>query len=229
MIKKILLFLIPFLITTFLVVGYFKLTQKISTINIPSLPNISFSDLVKVSRFSLSKAPSESLVGDITNMQGIVKFQDRVATESAILTSPIVDVQQGESFETGSNGSFGLAFPSLSDNPKAEITVSPNTNLNIVQTLPADLVFSQTTGVAEYRKLADIPVTIRSLHLLIEDDGDITITLDDSAPFVTVVVNSGSATVAYNNISNISRVLTVNAGQKLTFNDHTRRVVIKNN
>jgi len=75
--------------------------------------------------------------------------------------------------------------------------------------------------------LADIPVTIRSLHLLVENNGDITVTLDGAAPFVTVAVNSGSAIVAYNNINDVSRMWTVNAGQKLTFNDYYRRVVIK--
>ena len=103
MTKRILLFLIPFLITAAAVVGYFKVTQKISSINIPNLPSISFSDLVKLSRFSLEKAPSQSLVGTMTLMSGEVEYTNRLATESAKLNSAI-DIQQGENLSTGSDG-----------------------------------------------------------------------------------------------------------------------------
>jgi hypothetical protein len=219
--KKIILFLIPFLVTIVVVVGYFKLTQKISTISIPSLPSVSFSDLVKLSRFSLEKAPSESLVGTITSMTGDVEYESRVATEAAKINSPVA-VQQGESLSTGPDGNLVLIFDKV-----AEVDISANTSIAVVQTLPADVVFSQSTGAAEYKKLAEIPVTIRSYHLLIENDGDVSVSVNPLKPIVTVSVSSGSATFAYNNINNVSRVLTVTSGKKLTFNDGTRRVVVK--
>jgi hypothetical protein len=219
--KKIILFLFPFLITAALVVGYFKLIQKISTITIPNIPSVSFSDLVKLSRFSLSKAPSQSLVGTITSMSGDVEYESRVATEAAKIYSP-VPVQQGESLTTGANGKLILSFEKA-----VEIDISSDTSIGVVQTLSADMVFSQNTGRAEYIKLTDIPVTIRSYHLLIENNGDVTVSVDKIKPIVTVSVNSGSATFAYNNINNISRVLIVISGKKLIFNDGTRRVVVK--
>jgi hypothetical protein len=219
--KKIFLFLVPFLITLVAVVGYFKLTQKISKINIPNVPTVSFSDLVKFSRFSLEKAPSQSLVGTITSMSGEVEYESRIATEAAKINSP-VQVQQGESLKTGLDGKLVLSFDKV-----AEIDISSDTLVGIVQTLPADMVFSQNSGTAEYKKLADTPVTIRSLHLLIENNGDVTVSIDKIKPIITVTVNSGTATFAYNNIDNISRVLTLESGKKLTFNDDTRRVVVK--
>ncbi len=219
--KKVLLFLIPFLITTVAVVGYFKLSQKISKINIPNIPSVSFSDLVKFSRFSLEKAPSQSLVGSITSMSGEIGYEARLATESAKINSP-VQVQQGESLTTGLSGKLVLTFDKA-----VEINMSSDTSVGIVQTLPADMVFSQNTGTVEYKKLANIPVSIRSYHLLIENNGDVTISIDKVKPIITVTVNSGAATFAYNNIDNISRVLTLESGKKLTFNDDTRRVVTK--
>jgi hypothetical protein len=219
--KKAVLFLIPFLITIIAVVGYFKLTQKISTISIPNIPSVSFSDLVKFSRFSLEKAPSQSLVGSITSMTGDVEYESRLATEAAKIVSP-VPIQQGESLSTGADGKLILTFEKA-----AELGIFPDTSVGIVQTLPADIVFSQSSGTAEYKKLAGIPVTIRSYHLLIENNGDVLVSIDKTRPIVTVKVNSGSATFAYNNISNISRVLTVHAGKTLTFNDGTRRVVVR--
>jgi hypothetical protein len=219
--KRAILFLIPFLITTVLVVGYFKLTQKITAIKIPSLPSVSFSDLVKFSRFSLDKAPSQSLVGVITSMNGEVKHEKRLATESAKINSP-VPIQQGESLTTGVDGNLVLTFEKA-----AEIIISSDTSVGIIQTLPADLVFSQSSGTVEYKKLASLPVSIRSLHLLIENEGDITVSVDKIYPYVTVTINSGSATFAYNNVNNISRVWKFDAGTTLIFNDDTRRVALK--
>lgn len=219
--KKIILFTIPFLITVTAVVGYFKLTQKISSISVPNLPSVSFSDLVKFSRFSLEKAPSQSLVGVITLMIGEVGHEGRLATESAKINSP-VPIQQGEGLLTGIDGSLILTFEKA-----VEINMSDSTSIGIIQTLPTDMVFSQKLGTAEYKKLADIPVSVRSRHLLIKNDGDITVTVDGLKPIITVLVNSGSATFAYNDKNNISNVLTIEAGKILTFNDDTRRVVLK--
>jgi hypothetical protein len=217
--KKILLFLIPFLMTASAVVVYFKITRKISSISIPNLPSVSFSDLVKLSRFSLEKAPSTSLVGTITLMEGEVGHEGRLATESAKINSP-VPIQQGEGLSTGIDGKLILTFEKA-----VEIDMSGSTSIGIIQTLPADMVFSQKLGTVEYKKLTDIPVSIRSRHLLIENDGDITVTVDELKPIITVSINSGSATFAFNNKDNISNVLTVESGKTLTFNDDTRRMV----
>jgi hypothetical protein len=219
--KKFFLFIIPFLITALAVVGYFKVTQKISSISVPNLPSVSFSDLVKFSRFSLEKAPSQSLVGTITSMSGEVGHEGRLATESAKINSP-VPIQQGESLSTGVDGSLILTFEKA-----VEINISSETSIGIIQTLPQNLVFSQTLGSAEYKKLTDIPVSVRSRHLLIKNDGDVTVSINKLKPIVTVLVNSGSATFAYNNESNTSKVLEVKAGKTLIFNDDTRRVVLK--
>lgn len=221
--KKVLLFLIPFLIALVAVVGYFKITQKLSSINVPSLPSVSFSDLVKLSRFSLEKAPSASLVGVIKSMEGEVMHEERLATESAKINIPI-PIQQGESLSTGVDGKIILTFEKA-----AELTISSETKVGIIQTLPADLVFSQSTGSVNYVKLANIPVSVRSYHLLIKNDGDITVSVDTDfpKPIITVIVNSGSVTVAYNDKENISQVLTVDEGQTLSFNDGTRKVVVK--
>jgi hypothetical protein len=219
--KRVFLFIIPFLIMTIAVIGYFKLTQKISTISIPTLPSISFSDIVKLSRFSLEKAPSESLVGSMSGMIGDVEYEGRTATEAAKINSP-VEVQQGESLSTGTDGKLVLTFEKT-----AEVDISPNTFIAIIQTLPADVVISQSAGIVEYKKLADIPVTIRSYHLLVENGGDITISIDKIKPIVTISVNSGSATFAYNNIHDVSQVLNLVSGKKLIFNDSTRKVVTK--
>src|SRR5258708_40366052 len=50
--------------------------------------------------YSVENAPSESMHGTITKMSGNIKWESRVATEAAaITTSPVL--QQGEEINTG--------------------------------------------------------------------------------------------------------------------------------
>ena len=217
--KRIILFLVSLMIAAVAVVVYFKITQKISTISVPVIPSVSFSDLVKFSRFSLEKAPTQSLVGKILVLEGEVKHEGRLSKDSEKIDT-LKDIQQGEGLETGEDGRVILSFDKIS-----EVTIFSDTSLSIIQTLPADLVFSQNKGSAQFKKIADTPVSIRSLHLLIENKGDVKVSVDKLKPIVKVEILSGSATVAYNNINNDTRVLDLEKGETLTFNDDTRRVV----
>lgn len=208
------------------IVGYFILTQKISTITIPTLPSISFSDLIKFSRFSLDKAPSTSLVGSITSMTGDVFFEPRLATESAKIVAPI-SIQQGESFSTGINGNLILNFKDAT-----EVVLENDSGIDVIQTLPADLVFRQTLGTVDYKKIGTYPVSIRVGHLLVENEGDLKISFTGNgqskdSPVTTVIVINGTATIAYNNLNNDSRMVNLTTGQILEFNEGNRRVVLK--
>lgn len=221
MIKKILLFLIPLVIAAIVVLIYFKVNQKISNITIPNIPSVSFNDFIKFSRFSLDKAPSESLVGEITSLTGEVKYETRNATEAAIIKNP-VKVQQGESLYTGSDGNVNLLFVKA-----LEIAIFPNTSLSVIQTLPVNLVFVQKSGLVRYKKLANNTISIRALHLLIENKGEIEVSVDREKMLVNIKVLSGTADLAYNNVNNDTRTVTLEAGKSLIFNDGTRRVVLE--
>ncbi len=221
--KYLLLFLIPALLVAVGIVVYFKVNQKISALKIPNLPSITLNDVIKFSRFSLEKAPSLTLVGSITSMTGEVNYEQRLATESARIDKP-VNVQQGEILETGADGSLILNFKDT-----AEVAMNALTKVNIAQTLPADVVFVQTKGIAGYKKLSAVPVSVRALHLLIENGGEIKVSINDKRPIITVVAINGAAQIAYNNLNNDTRLIGLNEGQTLTFNDGTRRAVIKNN
>lgn len=220
-VKLVSLFLIPLVIATVLVIGYFKLTNKISTVSLPQVPSISFSDLIKFSRFSLDKAPSQSLVGTINSMSGEVLYEPRLASESARITSP-QEVQQGESLSTGIDGKIILNFKDA-----IEINLENNSGVNVIQTLPADLVFKQTLGSVIYKKLGTYPISIRVGHLLIEDGGEVKISFTKDSPITTVTIVNGSAIVAYNNLNNDSRMVNLTTGQILEFNEGNRRVVLK--
>lgn len=193
---------------------YFEVAWWVPKVKAPSIGSI-----INFSNFSLVNAPSESLRGNITYMTGDTKWESRIATEAAVITKPVT-VQQGESLETGIDGEINLTFDKA-----AWIYMAPDTSLGVVQTLPADLVFSQNNGSVEYKKLAALPLTVRVLHLLIENGGDIKVSIDKDLPVITTEIVSGSATFAYNDINNTSQVLTLKTGQKFVFNDDTRQAV----
>lgn len=213
--KYVLIFLFPFLITFSAVFFYFRLKDTIT------IPTVSIKKLIGSSDFSLEVAPSESLKGTIATMSGEVKWENRVATEAAVLKN-FVGVEQGESLETGKDGVITVQF-----SDKAKITLGASSHVEIVQTLPVDLVFFQTLGQIEYIKTGDSNVSIRIKHLLIENAGDIEVLIDKVKPIVQVSVKSGSAKLAYNDSDNISQIVEVLNGETAAFNDDSRQVVIK--
>lgn len=221
MIKKILLFTITMVISFTSVISYSFLTKRMSKVILPQIPSISFSDLIKFSRFSLDKAPSNSLVGVITTMSGEVLYESRMATESAVITKS-QEIQQGESVSTGNDGKLIINFKDA-----VEIILEDNSGVNIIQTLPANLVFKQTLGFVTYKKIGTYPVSIRVGHLLIENKGEIKISFTKDSPITTILIINGSATIAYNNLNNVSKVVKLEAGQSLQFNEGNRQVVTK--
>ncbi len=221
--KYLLLFFIPFVLVTISIVAYFRLSGKFSNFIVPPLPSISLNDVIKFSRFSLEKAPSETLVGSITQMSGEIKYEPRLATESARIEKP-VNIQQGDILETGTDGSLTLNFKNVT-----EVLMDAETMVNVVQTLPANLVFWQTKGAAEYKKLSTSPVSVRALHLLIEPSSEIKVSFDTEKPVITVTSITGKTTIAFNNLNIDTRVINLEEGSILTFNDATRRTSITSN
>jgi len=188
---------------------------------VPSISPVSTNSPNLFSNFSLEDAPSESLRGQITKMKGNIDWQGRTATEAAGISAPIT-IQQGENLITEAGGSLTLVFQNA-----CSLNFSEKTEIDIIQTLPADIVFSQVSGVAEYSKTGSYPIDIRTSTLLTELMGDATISRNPLKPIVTVFVKSGSAIVAYNDLKYISHEVTINAGQTYTFNYGTRRGVAR--
>jgi len=203
------------------ILGFFVLkniNKKLPVILTPTIISIATpSD----SNFSLENAPSESLRGQITKMIGNIDWQGRTATESARIVSPI-SIQQGENLITEENATLSLNFPNI-----CTVNFSPKTEIDVIQTLPAGLVFTQITGVGEYIKTGDDSVSVRSLNLLTEVDGDSLISINPKKPIITLSIKSGSIVAAYNDLKYNSHEVTVTAGHTYTFNSSTRRGVAK--
>ena len=172
--------------------------------------------------FSLDEPPSQSLKGLITNLDGDVRILGRTATEEASLNSPTVSVQQGENYITGDDGELSIIFKNA-----VELDMDQNSEVDVIQTIPAGIVFSQINGEVSYKKIGDYPVTVRTSYLLTEIDGDVAITRDTDNFLVAIKINSGSVTFAYNDKDYISRVIEAEEGQVFSFNYDTRQGVLK--
>lgn len=221
--KYILIFLVPFILTTLGILMYFSFRGKLSGVKIPDIPNLPIADLIKLSRFSLEKPPSQSLVGSITKISGEVSYEPRLATESSALKE-ITQVRQGDLFETGGDGALTILFDSV-----AEIKMGAETSVNVIQTLPVNLVFSQTKGSVEYEKLGQLPISIKAGRMLVEQDGLIKVVFNEEDSEISVTVVAGSVIIAYNNLKNESQLIKVSAGRTFIFNNTQRRGIVVSN
>lgn len=175
----------------------------------------------KKSVFSLEQAPSSTLHGTIASMSGDIRFQGRMATEAAVIMTP-VDIQQGEKLVLGDKSSLSLVFQGA-----CTVGLSANTVMEIVQTLPATIVFSQTGGTGTYEKTGEYAISVRTKNTVVENNGTIIISFSEEKPVTEFTQKSGTSTVAFNDASFVSHEVTVSAGHIYTFNYDTRKGVLK--
>lgn len=165
-----------------------------------------------VSSFSMEDAPSDALKGKIASMSGEVLWQSRVASEPARLDQP-QEILQGENIVTRNTGSVALNF-----NDAAIITIDPDSELDIVQTLPANLVMTQKSGSILYQKPGIVPVSVKTGGLLVnQEEGTMRITFDVQQATVTVNVTEGKARVAHTDEEDTSVVREVTSGDSFVY------------
>lgn len=171
--------------------------------------------------YSYALPPSEALTGSVLAFKGDVKWLSRTATQSAAFILPQA-ITQGESLVTGLDSRVKIDFASV-----ATVEASQNTNLEFIQTLPAALVLRQNQGQADYSQNSSVPIDIRSNFLLLRlAAAHLTLTIHPTGAYTTGVVFTGSVTLAYNDLQQVSRASTVLAGNSFTLNNQTRRLVI---
>lgn len=169
--------------------------------------------------FSIIDPPSMVLKGIITSMSGEVKWQSRVASESAPLLEPQT-IQQGEDLETAEDGQMTVEFEDY-----LKIDILENSKVSFAQTLPANIVLAQTDGSVNYTKTGSVPVTIRSKRLLIDiQDGKTSVFIEEDKPIIKIRVESGSAKLAYNDRQYVSQIMIVEEDESVIYNDELRTV-----
>lgn len=214
MIKNIFIFIASTLIAgTVVVLSYLLIIPKKIQILKPFSPE---------TFFSIENAPSQSITGEVASISGNIAWKSRTANFAVPIDSAI-KLQQGEEIEAQNNGKANITFPNT-----VEITVFSNTQINFIQSLRANFVIEQKQGIVEYKKIGDIPISIRALDILINiEKGTCNISLDNDTSDIIIRVSSGSATAAFNNTSNNTSIITINEGKQYLINNNTKIGKIK--
>ncbi len=166
--------------------------------------------------FSIENPPSETLKGSILARSGVIRWQSRVATEPAVLDNPR-PIQQGESVSTDDSGKITIEFKDA-----CLLTVSPESKIEFLQTLPDHLVLAQPAGTVTYHNTAVRPVAVRSRHLLAEIQGDATLAVNPVTSS-TVITVSREVTVAFNDTDFVTVKKTLTTG-RYEYDDEERTI-----
>ncbi len=114
---------------------------------------------------------------------------------------------------TKANGKMTVAFAD-----SETMTILPNSEIDIIQTLPANIVISQPQGTIQYKRSGNVPFSINAQSLLINhNQGSLTISVDKKNQTTTVMVQNGTAQLAYADTDQTSHVVTVSQGQSFVY------------
>ncbi len=173
-----------------------------------------------ISPFSVDTPPSESLSGTLATMSGIVLWESRSATNPVVIHAP-QKLQQGESLLTAT-GSATIDFPGI-----VQAVLAKDTQMNIIQTLPASFVLQQTKGSAVFTIASGVtPVSLRAMDLLIStSSATISLTVDAKKAEVGVHVQEGSVHLAYEDTNFVTQLMTLQKGQTFYFNNNTKKQI----
>lgn len=172
----------------------------------------------ELTKFSLEQAPADSIRGEIISLNGEVEWQSRTATEPGQLPGGI-KIQQGEKLVTKADGNMAIKLASA-----GTVTIFPDSELEVIQTLPINLVFNQLKGKAQYLVNGSSPVSVRSFNLIVNvKQGLIDIKTDSEAGKVTLSLKNGQATVAYNSPEFESKRWELAPGDSFVFYNEERK------
>jgi hypothetical protein len=166
--------------------------------------------------FSLQNPPKESLQGEIVSLSGDVAWQSRVATQPAQLKTPR-KVLQGENIVTKTDGKVTMTFLNT-----VTMNMFSDSEVDIIQTLPANMVLVQQSGTTTYTVFGKVPVSVRAQDLLLQQkQGAMNVIVDKDAATVTVKVTDGNATAAYTDADNTSVLTPITSGRSFVFDETT--------
>lgn len=164
--------------------------------------------------------PSESLTATLTSAVGSVEKQPRDKDEFE-KASEGDRILQGESVATREKSTATIQFPDF-----AEIALDANSVLGFISLIPESFLLNQPSGSVTYEVLWEKPISVRSLHALLElQPGESQVSVVGRE--ITVEVFSGKAKLALVDLENETNLFTLQEGQKAVINDAERSVVIK--
>lgn len=85
----------------------------------------------------------------------------------------------------------------------------------------------QSQGQVDYKKLAKVPISIQSLHLLTQVDGEASINVNADQHLISVISRSGTATVSFADKNYDTHTFIVNSGRQFIFDDDNRKQIYR--
>jgi hypothetical protein len=168
-------------------------------------------------KFSIESPPKQSQKGVVASMSGQILWQSRIAAEPAEIKD-LKQVQQAELLATGKESNISINFKDV-----VTITLSSESEIEFVQTLPINFVFRQNKGEINYLKKGMIPLSIRSFHLLMTfSDGEYLLNTNFDDHTLELTVKKGLVKAAYNNIQYETQTADIKEGEKFIFEDDSR-------
>lgn len=173
-------------------------------------------------RFSIEPAPKQTLTGLVATMSGQILWQSRIATQPAE-RKDLKQIKQAELLVTGKESSASVIFKDA-----VTINLFSESEIEFVQTLPVNFVFRQNKGKINYVKKGSIPLSVRSLHLLMTfTDGEYFLNTDSENHTMELTVKKGLVKAAYNNLQFETQTIEIKEGEKFVFEDDSRTGEIK--
>lgn len=174
------------------------------------------------SKFSIEKAPSESIRATIASLSGTVNWQSRIADKPEQLKTERI-IQQGEELSTGNDGKTSLQIQN-----DISISLLQNSLINFIQTLPANIVIEQKKGNAIYQNFGDMPLSIRTFDLIsVIKQGVVAVDLNEKQNVVTIIVEKGIVQEGFVDINNNSNIISVTEGSQFVFNNDTKKALVQ--
>ena len=210
--KNVWLYIVGFIIGAGILFGYAQFKAQ------KSQPIPASHKQTPSSTFSVETPPSESLQGTIASRAGTLFWESRIATVPSELKEN-VPIQQGEQLITEEKSTATVKFDTAST-----ITLSENSDISFIQTLPVDFVVGQIKGTIKYVMDGTTPLSIRVRNALItKTSGIIQITVTDADPIILISTLQGTAQIGFNDLDYVSQVFTLREGQVYEYNsdEHT--------
>ncbi len=188
--------------------------DSIVTRSTPETPTPSFT-----TAFSLEQAPRDSVRGQIMKLEGLVLWQSRMATEPAQLREG-TRIQQGEKIVTTENSSLKVHFASQS-----AILLNPESEVEIIQTLPIEHVFKHNQGEALYQSFSGSSISVRSLNMILnlQATASAMLTTYPEIEEVVIDIKTGQGTVAYNSPEFESKLWSLKRGDIFVYDSSKRK------
>jgi len=162
--------------------------------------------------FSLENPPPRSFRGTITSITGDVLWQGRTATEESKLTQD-TQLAQGEIVETNDTGNITVQFPNVS-----MISLMQKTKVDFIQAIMQNLVVLQESGIATYKQDGSVSVTVQANGMIVEQKtGEMALTIKSLTGHVVISISKGTATVAYEDVDNLSTVVHLKEGDQYVY------------